>query len=286
MKIKITGINGYLGQIISKQLIQNNHEVLDIKRETLYGPTNVLKNDLKDCDILINLAGAPILKRWTKKDKQLIYNSRIETTRNLVRAINRLDKNQQPKKFISASAIGIYKSGLIHDETSTNFDTGFVGNVVKDWEETLKELPVSIQKNIFRIGLVLGKEAKTIKNLILPFKLGFGATLANGKQAFPFVHEKDVVRAFVWAIENHSENGTFNLVAPENISNKEFTKAFSKRINRPALISIPSFILKIILGEAASLLIESPVVNPLKLQEAGFTFHYPTINSALSEILA
>src|SRR5690606_13730775 len=108
------------------------------------------------------------------------------------------------------------------------------------------------------IGLVLGKNAKTIKNLILPFKLGFGATISSGKQPFPFVHETDVIRAFIWAVENLDKNGTFNLVAPQNISNKDFTKALAMAVNRPAIFSIPNFVLKLVLGEAAVLLTESP----------------------------
>ncbi len=285
MKIQITGASGYIGKIISDQLKRNGHNVSALNRKLLYGPTDDLKNAISNSDVIISLAGAPILTRWTKKNKALIYNSRIETTKNLISAIKILPEQEQPKKFISASAIGIYKSGYNHDETSNNFDPGFVGRVVKEWEESSNDLPKSIQKNIFRIGLVVGKDAKTIKNLIVPFKIGLGATIGNGEQAFPFIHEADVCNAFIWAVEKYQKNGIFNLVAPENISNKEFTKAFAEKMNRPTFLKIPAFALKLLLGETASLLLESPVPISSALEKSGFVFSYPTIDSALSEIL-
>lgn len=283
--VKITGANGYLGNSISKELKRNGHKVSGIKRELLYGPSENLKTEISNSDVILNLAGAPVLQRWTNKNKRLIYDSRIICTRNLVNAINLLLENEQPKKFISASAIGIYEAGSSHSETSTNFAPGFIGKVVKDWENSLDTLPISIQKNILRIGLVLGKDAKTIKNLLMPFKLGLGGKIGKGKQAFPFIHEKDLVNAFVWAIEKHEKSGVFNLVAPENISNTEFTLALAKHLHRPTFIPVPEIVLNLFLGEAASLLLQSPVVEPKALLEARFEFQYPSINSALSDIL-
>ena len=285
MKIRITGISGYLGKSISEELQKNGHEVLGITRKLIYGSLATLSKEIEGTDVIINLAGAPILQRWTERKKILIYESRVRTTRNLVKAIQSLPVEKQPKKLISASAIGIYKSGFLHDESSSNFDEGFVGKVVKDWENATSELPEHIQKNIFRIGLVLGKNAKTITNLLLPFKLGLGATIGNGKQSFPFVHEKDVIRAFVWAVNDFDKSETFNLVAPENITNKEFTKAFAKALNRPAIFSIPGFVLKLVLGEAAVLLTQSPEVEPRNLIANGFKFEFPGIKEALVEIL-
>jgi uncharacterized protein len=285
LKIRITGISGYLGNNISEELKKQGHEVLGIERKLIYGSTTVLAKEIEGSDVIINLAGAPVFQRWTKRKKIFIHESRVRTTRNLVQAINTIPKEKQPAKFISASAIGIYKSGFKHDESSTNYNHGFDGIVAKDWEEASYELPVTIQKNILRIGLVLGKEAKTITNLLLPFKLGLGATLGNGKQPFPFIHEKDLIRAFIWVVENLNKGGIYNIVAPESITNKEFTKALAKSLNRPAFFLIPEFVLKMVLGEAACLLTESPIVEPKNLLEAGFEFEYPDIKSALSEIL-
>lgn len=284
MKIKITGISGYLGIGLSEELTKQGHDVSGIRRRLLYGSKSILSKEIENTDVIINLAGAPILQRWTERTKRLIHESRTRTTRNLVLAINALPKEKQPTKFISASAIGIYKSGFTHNEDSTNFDEGFVGTVAKDWENATSELPAYIQKNIFRIGLVLGRNAKTIKNLLLPFKLGLGATIGTGKQPFCFIHETDVIRAIIWTVNDLKKSEIFNLVAPQNITNKYFTNALAKALNRPAFLSIPGFILRIILGEAAVLLTESPEVKPKNLLEAGFMFQYPTIVSAMEEI--
>jgi uncharacterized protein (TIGR01777 family) len=285
MKIKITGISGYLGISISDELKKQGHEVTGIERKLIYGSPTILSKEIENTDVIINLAGAPVFQRWTKRNKKLIYESRIRTTGNLVQAINALQEENQPKKFISASAIGIYRAGFSHDENSSNFDDGFIGTVAKDWEDASNELSSNVKKTIFRIGLVLGKNAKTITNLLLPIKLGLGATLGNGKQPFPFIHEKDVIRAFVWAVNNLTKSGTFNLVSPESITNKVFTKALAKALNRPAIFSIPGFVIKMFLGEAAVLLTQSPEVEPMNLLEEGFRFNYPDINLALTEIL-
>jgi len=285
LEIRITGFSGYLGIGISEALKKQGHNVLGIERKLIYGSTATLSKNIEDSDIIINLAGAPVLQRWTKRKKTLVYESRVRTTRNLVKAINSLPQDNQPKKFISASAIGIYKSGFKHDENSTNFDDGFIGTVTKDWEEASSGLVKNVQRNIFRIGLVLGKNAKTITNLLLPFKLGLGSIFGKGKQPFPFVHEKDVIAAFVWAVNDLDNSGIFNLVAPEHISNKEFTKTLAKILNRPAFFSIPDFVLKLIMGEVAVLLTESPEVEPKNLIKLGFLFKYPDIKTTLAEIL-
>jgi len=285
LKIRITGINGYLGSIISNELIKRGHVVSGIHRSLLYASSSDLGNEIKNADVIINLAGAPILQRWTENNKKKIYESRITTTKNIVLACNNLKIEERPKKFISASAIGIYQPENRHDESSTRLEKSFVGKVVQDWENSLDALPDSVQTSIFRIGLVLGKNAKTITNLLLPFKLGLGGKIGSGKQAFPFIHEKDLIGAFVWATEEFPENKIVNLVAPENISNKEFTKEFARSLNRPAILPVPGFVLKLIFGEAANLLLKSPEVVPKVLVESGFNYKFPTIKSALSEIL-
>lgn len=285
MKIKISGASGYLGIGISEELKKQGHEVSGIQRKLIYGSLEILSKEIEGSDVIINLAGAPILQRWTNRKKRLIHESRVRTTRNLIKAINDLPKEKQPKKFISASAIGIYKPGFLHDENSTNFDDGFVGTIAKDWEDACVELWTNVQKIIMRIGLVLGKNAKIISYSKIPFKLGLGARLGNGKQPFPFIHEQDVTGAFVWAVNDFENNGVFNLVAPENITNKDFTKVLAKTYNRPAIFSIPSFVVKIVLGEAAVLLLESPEVVPKNLLEAGFQFKYPALKLALEEIV-
>ena len=285
MKIIISGKTGYLGSLISAELNKKDHKVFGITRKDLYGPIAKLAEKISGADVIINLTGSTILQRWTAKNKKMIYNSRVTTTKNLVLAIKCLPDKLKPKKFISISAIGIYNSGLLHDEDSTSFDDGFVGTVVKNWEKQLDDLPESIHKVVFRTAIVLGKKSKTITNLLFPFKLGLGATIGNGKQPFPFVHESDVVRAFIWAVEELDRSDLFNLSAPERIDNKSFTKELASQLHRPALFFVPGFLLKILYGKASVILISSPEINAEKIRNAGFDFQYPDIKSALKEII-
>jgi len=285
MKVKITGSSGYLGTLITKKLQNHGYKVSGIPRKLLYGPTEKLSSVLHDSHIVINLAGSPILTRWTKKNKKVIYESRVKTTQNLVNAINKLPVENQIQKIISASAIGIYTSGKKHDETSTEFNTDFLGKVVRDWEKSLNGLPPRIPKIIFRMAPVLGKNSETVKQMWLPFKMGIGGTIGNGKQPFPFIHEEDIARAYLWAIENYMQSGLFNLSAPDSVTNKEFTRAFSKRLHRPALLKVPGLVLKLLYGEAAETLLDSPVAEPRLLQEAGYQFKFPDIDSVLNNIL-
>lgn len=284
MKIIITGINGYLGNLLSFELRNRNHKVKGISRHLLYGSVEALSREIQNCDVIINLAGASILRRWTAKNKKLIYDSRVKTTNNLVAAIRHLPANKRAKKFISASAIGIYETGIQHDETSKVYENGFLGRVCREWEAVLSELPDGIQTNICRIALVLGKDSGIIKKMLPVFKLGLGGTLGSGKQAFPFIHEKDIVRAFIWLTEEFEQNAVINMVAPEQISNYDFTKALAKKLNKPAVLPLPGFILRIVFGKAADIILKSPIPVPQALVNEGFRFNYPTLSSLIDDI--
>jgi uncharacterized protein (TIGR01777 family) len=283
-RIVISGQSGYVGSLLKERLEKNGFEVEGIPRTKLDN-LDQLSEQVQSAYALINLAGAPILQRWTSKNKQVIYESRVKTTKNLVKVINEIPSGQRPTKFISASAIGIYRAGLSHDESSTSFDTGFVGKVVQDWEAPIADLPNGIQKTIFRISPVIGKDSQMISQLLLPFKLGLGATIGDGKQPFPFVHEKDLTEAFIWAIDNELNNETYNLVAPEIPTNKAFTTALARKLKRPAFLFIPAFVLKLMFGQAAEMLIRSPKVSADKIINAGFSFKFPGIEAALTEIV-
>ncbi|HZL11437.1 MAG TPA: TIGR01777 family oxidoreductase [Prolixibacteraceae bacterium] len=285
MKIAISGTNGYIGGKLILELKAAVHEVVILGRNILYD-IPALTEKLSGTDTVIHLAGSPILCRWTEANKAEILSSRTETTRNIIGVINQLPDRERPQTFISASAIGIYTLDLHHTEESTSFSDDFVGNVVKQWENASVELTDSVRKVIFRFGLVLGKEAKTMKQLLPLFKLGLGGRIGSGKQAFPFVHIDDVTKAVLWAIMNPEEKGIYNLVAPQNITNEQFTGELSKNLHKPALFVVPEFALKIIYGEAASLILQSPVVYPERLLNSGFKFSYPDIQSCLSEITA
>jgi hypothetical protein len=284
MKIAISGSYGYIAQNLIPELEAANHEITRIPRSEL-GDVDQLTKTLLDSDVVISLAGAPILQRWTTKNKNEIIRSRIDSTQNIVHAINRLPMEHRPDLFISASAIGIYSPDKVHTEESTSFSNDFVAEVVKSWENASDNLNPDVRKVIFRIGLVLGKDAKTIQSLVPIIKLGLGGKIGSGKQPFPFIHIADAIRAFRWNIENKNARGIYNLVASENIDNKTFTKTLAESLNRPAIFTVPEFVLKIALGEASALLLQSPHVYPERLLNEGFTFNFPDIQSTIKEII-
>ena len=284
MKVIITGSNGYIGKNLVYRLESEGFECIPAKRMWWSRQIEEISELLADSDIVINLAGAPILKRWTKRNTDEIYNSRILLTQKLVSAIHLLPSAKRPKIFITASAIGIYENGSLHDETSTQYDDGFLGKLVQDWEQVSLTLPGSVRRVVFRTGLVLGKESKTIANMVPLFKIGLGGRISKGKQPFPFIHIDDLVLAFVWAIKNQDASGVFNLVSPQSVTNKQFTTALAKQLRRPAFFIIPAFILRIIYGKASQLLVDSPKVTPVKLIKMGFVFQKPSIEDSLADI--
>jgi uncharacterized protein len=283
MKIAVSGSNGYIAQNLIPELEAANHVVTRIQRLEL-GDVGQLTKTLLGSDVVISLAGAPIFQRWTTKNKNEIVRSRIDSTKNIVHAINRLPIGNRPDLFISASAIGIYSPSKVHTEESTSFSNDFVAEVVKSWENASDDLNPDIRKVIFRIGLVLGKDAKTIQSLVPIIKLGLGGKIGSGKQPFPFIHISDAIRALIWSIENKNARGTYNLGAPENIDNRTFTKTLAESLNRPAIFTVPKFILKIALGEASTLILQSPQVYPERLINEGFKFSFPDIHSTIEEI--
>jgi hypothetical protein len=284
MKIAVSGANGYIAKNLIRELEAANHKIVSIERSTLYN-VKKLSEIIADVAVVINLAGAPILQRWTAANKKEIMKSRVETTQNIVKAINGLPDNKKPRIFISASAIGIYSPGKVHTEKSPSFSNDFVGEVVQSWENASSDLSPKVRKVIFRIGLILGKEAKTIQNLLPLFKLGLGGKIGSGTQPFPFVHIFDVVNAIIWGIEHEQARGIYNLVAPDNIDNKTFTKILAQSVKRPAFFTVPEFMLKLVLGEASSLLLQSPQVVPKRLLNEGFVFLFPEIKSCLAEVV-
>lgn len=282
MKVAICGITGLIGKEASVYFKSLGYEVFGLGRSDLKKGVNHLQTVLSGTDVLINLAGAPILKRWTNKWKREIYNSRIDTTRMLVTAINGMA--QPPGVFISSSAVGIYDAINVHDEFSANLDHGFLGTLCQDWEaEALKANP-GMRKVILRLGVVLSARGGALKQMLVPFKLGLGGTIGNGQQAFPYIHISDLVKAFSWIVETPLAEGIYNMVSPQLVTNREFTKSLAKALHRWAPFTIPAFALKLIYGQAAQTLVKGQFVVPQRLLSDGFLFQFPALDAALTEL--
>jgi uncharacterized protein (TIGR01777 family) len=283
MQISMSGATGFIGEMLKKRFIEKGWPVIVIDRQSLeLKDEEFIEKKIEGSDAVINLAGAPVLKRWNESYMKDIYHSRIDTTRKIASSIRKTSR--KPLVFISGSAIGIYNSTETHTEESQYFADDFMGKVCRDWEHEALEAATSTRVVIFRTGVVLGKSGGALKTMYTPFKLGLGGIIGNGKQAFSWIHETDLLNAFVLAIENERFSGIANAVAPYPTTNYDFTKTFGKVLNQPTILRVPEFALKLIYGEGSRALTAGQKVLPEKLLKAGFTFRFPTIGKALMDL--
>ncbi len=284
MKVAICGINGLIGKATAEKFHLMNYDVIAIGRDDLAKGSEHLKVLFNNVDAIINLAGAPLIRRWTKKWKEELYNSRINTTRIIVEAVNEMEI--PPRSFISASAVGIYDDHSVHDEFSVLYGKDFLSMICRDWEnEALKLNSKPIKLFIFRFGAVLSKQGGFLKRILFQFKMGLGGKIGKGNQFFPWIHIDDVVRAIIGAVELPNTAGIYNLVAPEIVDNQKFTKTLASVLKRPAFFPVPLCLLKLLFGEAVTAITTGQQVIPQRLLADGFEFAYPTLESALKKEL-
>ncbi|BAX78534.1 TIGR01777 family oxidoreductase [Labilibaculum antarcticum] len=286
MKIGITGGTGLIGShLIEKLKGELNADILLIPRNILYGNVQDLSVFIKSCEIIIHLSGAPIVCRWNSRNKQILRDSRILTTQNLSHAIGLMET--KPRLFISTSAVGIYDTDHTHSESSSNFSTDFLGDLCVDWEKSANEVKIhGVRTVIFRLGVVLSEKGGALTKVLPLFRFGLGGKLGNGKQAFPFIHISDLVNAYAFVIVNTDSEGTYNLIAPELITNRDYTKTLCSVLNRPAFFHVPAFILRAIFGEGAKVLLSGQKVVPKRLLDMGFLFYFPSIRASLTSLLS
>ncbi|TKG95057.1 TIGR01777 family protein [Puteibacter caeruleilacunae] len=283
MKIALSGATGFLGTALKQHLLDLGLEVIPLTRLDIYAKSKDLSKVLHGCDVVIHLAGANIFRRWTRYAKQAIYSSRICTTQNIVNAMSILDSEHRPKQLICASAIGIYETdSSIHEENSQYLRTDYLGELIQEWEKqanSAKDSEVNVA--ILRTGIVLHHSGGALKKLLPLFKLGLGGKLSSGNQPFPFIALTDYLRAVVHIL-NNKLTGVYNLVSPEIITNKEFTKELATKLHRPAIFAVPAFALRLALGEVSKELTETPFIKPAALLSSGFQFSMPSISSTLT----
>ena len=276
--IAITGSSGFVGQNLIKFFKNKNYEVISIKRDYLKDENKLL--DIMDkSDVIINLAGANIINRWTETYKKLLYSSRIDTTKAIVNAINKA--SNKPEILISTSAIGVYDNKSTYDETA-HLNNDFLANLGKDWEDEAKKAQIPV--SIFRFGIVLGKNGGALDKMLLPFKLGVGGVIGSGNQAFSFIHIDDLLNAYEFVIE-HNLSDTFNLVSPTPTTNKGLTKALGKYLHRPTIFPVPEFMLKLIFSEGAKILTDGQSVVPKNLLDNNFKFKFENIEQAIEDLV-
>jgi uncharacterized protein (TIGR01777 family) len=284
MNIAISGIAGLVGRALTDRLLNNDHCVTGLVRADFESGKSHLLTKLEGVDAVIHLAGAPILKRWTSEWKETIFTSRVNTTSLLVSAINEMVN--PPRIFISASAVGIYDTFEVHDEYSTAYGEDFLSEVCMAWESEATKVNTSkVRLSILRLGVVLSARGGALKKMLLPFKMGVGGKIGDGLQPMPFIHIDDLTKAIEWLIHSDDKKGIFNMVAPQMISNIEFTKALTGVLNRPAFFTVPEFVLRLFYGDASQVLTEGQKVVPKRLPEQGFRFDFTDIQSTLTHLL-
>jgi hypothetical protein len=297
MHILITGGTGLIGRQLCKALLAHGQQLTVLSRT----PTTVAAkcgaavkaiSSLDEWlpslhfDVVINLAGEPIADaHWSAKRKQLLWDSRIGITEKLVQRIASAER--KPAVLLSGSAIGYYGNG---GDTELNEAAGagsdFAAKLCLAWETAaLSAEQYGVRVCLLRTGLVLSKEGGLLGKLLLPFKLGMGARLGDGKQWMSWVHIDDYVTMVLALLNNPQLSGPFNLTAPQPVTNKDFTQKLAHALHRPALFFAPAFFLKLAMGERAALLIEGQRVLPKKLETTGNTFKYPKLEDALNQIL-
>ncbi len=281
MKIAISGASGFIGKRLSKKFYELGFIVVSLRRSDFEKDIDLLMHKLSDTDIVINLAGANIAKRWTKAYKQVIYESRIQSTQMLVNAINKMEV--KPKLLLSASAIGIYDALNQHDENSTKFADNFLSIICRDWEK--EAFKAVIPTVILRFSVVLDRNEGAFPKMFLPFKFGLGGKIGSGKQWFSWIYIDDLVNAVIHIIKNDSRNLIYNIVSPESITNIGLTEILSKKIRKPALFSVPSFVFKILYGEGAVIILEGQNVIPNRLIDEGFVFNYSKFDKVLDILI-
>lgn len=299
MRVAIAGGTGFVGKALTEKLLKDGHEVFILTRRIIKSSSNERLSFLKwfpeeddtiekleSLDAFINLAGESLNSgRWTEKRKQIILNSRLETTNAVISIIKQLTR--KPKVLINASAIGIY--GTSHTETFTEetLQTGsdFLAETVRLWEEkALAAEYFGIRTVLCRFGVILDKHLGALPKIALPYKLFIGGTVGSGEQWVSWISLEDVVEAILFTINNQELHGPINMTAPIPVKMKEFGKTLSSILHRPHWIPAPGAALKIALGEMSMLVLEGQKVQPHVLQKAGYRFKYSELYHALKNI--
>lgn len=281
MKFLIAGGSGFIGKSLTGILKKKHHQVKHITRADYEAPQNQLENLVSWSDVVVNLAGANISKKWTDSYKKEIYDSRILLTKKIVDAINTSSK---PKLLISTSAVGFYDDAKIYDEEHDLPAGNFLGDLCSDWETIAMRASKDTRVVVFRLGVVLGRRGGIIKKLRPMFNMGLGATMGSGEQSMSWVHISDVLNAIQYSVKNEDMKGIYNLCTPNHVTNKEFSSIFAKVMKKPLLLKIPSFLIKIMFGEGSDVVLKGQKVLPSRLLLDGFNFRFVNLDDAFKEI--
>ena len=302
MRLLLLGCTGFVGKELVPALLKEDHKIsivsrkninnlkldldlnkiqyikLDLSRKQNWKNENLL-NILKESDGIINLIGEPIAdKKWTVSQKQDIENSRINTTKFLMKTLKEFQIN--PKVIINGSAIGYYGTSLSEEFTeNSKGGNDFLANLCKKWEDAAHEKPFFSRLVIFRIGIVLEAEGGALGKMLPVFKIGLGGPIGDGMQWMSWIHRSDLCGLIINALVDKKFAGVFNAVAQEPVLMKDFSDTLGKCLNRPNILPIPGALLKILLGDGAKVVLEGQKVISSKLKN--YKFKYPLLEKAI-----
>jgi uncharacterized protein (TIGR01777 family) len=303
MKIFMTGGTGFVGTTLTRHLIEQGHQVTILTRKA---PSNLTRAEGEDVsylegdpmlrgawqkgvlqhDIIVNLAGASIFRKWDRKAKEVIRDSRVLTTTHLVEAL--AGGVEKETTLLSTSAVGYYGfhgDEVLDEESPAGND--FLASVTREWEGAASRAEdFGARVVICRFGIVLGKSGGALGEMKPLFQKGLGSPLGSGNQWVSWIHEKDLVDIYLFMMATNDLSGPINCTAPEPIRNRDLSQALGKALGRPTILpAVPGFVVKMIKGEFGAVLLEGQRVFPKKLLTYGFQFHFSDIETAFKDLL-
>jgi uncharacterized protein (TIGR01777 family) len=302
MKILMTGGTGFVGSILTRDLTRANHRITVLTRSirpgrSLPAGAEFLEGDpvepgpwqdrVPEHDAILNLAGASIFTRWTKRTKEVLRESRLRTTRNLVEALAR-NGQCAGVRFLSTSAVGYY--GFSGDEERTEESPpgdDFLATLARDWErEALEARGVGARVTLLRFGVVLDGREGALARMIPLFRKCLGSPLGTGEQWFSWIHVRDLAAIYRYLLERGDVEGPVNCTAPNPVRNRELTRALAEALGRPAFLpAVPGVVMRVVLGEFANVLLRGQRAIPGRLLDAGFHFEFNRIGEALRDVI-
>lgn len=293
-QLGIVGASGFIGRELARQAAAAGWRVCGFSRSTR-GPGGGIaawrdwpeRPDFRGLDALVNLAGEPVNQRWTEERRRAFHDSRIGVTERIAAGLAELPAGERPRVLVNSSAVGIYgdRGDEILEEGAAP-GSGYLADLCQDWEraaDRVAEQGPRVMK--WRTGVVLGSEGAAFRQMVMPFRLGIGGRLGSGKQWMPWIHVADLAASMLHGIGHPTLSGPVNGSAPEPERNLDFTRKLGNALRRPAILPVPPFALKLVLGEFAEVVLSSQRAIPRALLESGFRFRFPALDEALADLL-
>ena len=282
MKIVILGGTGLIGSSLKENLL-SDHEVECFGRDAFHSPNKLLSH-LKGSDLVIQLSGSTIAKRWTKKHLKEVWESRVDANNMLAKAIKLLTKKP---RVICASGVGYYPESNCENplqETDNEPGNDYMAKLSIAWEDAAKL--ISNDVIILRFGVVLSRKGGALKKLYLPYFLGLGGPIKDGTSCFSWIHIKDLIKVFNFIMSKPDVSGIYNVTSPTPIQQKYFGRALARALKRPFIVPLFEWQLKLLFGSGSRVLTQSVSVFPRRLIDEGFEFDFPEIESAMFDLIS